>query len=452
MKLPIDQTKLIDLLKNQTLLFTEELSQYREKVLSINEHNDPRDLFLYTDSKESVNKISSEFVSFFKAMEKLVRYIIYEEPKLLDYIGKSGVDIDALKKREADALLGYARIDTALTDSGLKIFEFNSRRPQMYEDADWFCKVIENNFPDSGLEIENNSLKIMQSILSQYQVNQKRNPENIIIVNNFPAQVYSFSATNVLKNIFKDSVINLLRCSDLEKFYDELNLEGKNLMYKSKKIDLIILQNICARKSLFTKKGGIRVSTIRKAYNSKTVEIFTSPAGQISGTKLSLDLLKQVDIVKKLGLSSDEKSSLQMVPESFHSENIRDLVFGDKDRYVLKMTGLGQGQGVRLGVEFSNELWVKELTKLLEKKVRFLIQERVKFKSDQIFSLKSNSEVEAYITVEPFLINNPLQKQRVSVSGFAMRAIPIENYREDLKFNPAYNEKGIYFGALIETS
>jgi len=95
-KTPINQ--LIKNIKQNRKQLSEELKEYKNEVLNINENKVQRALFLYPVSKEHIENANKEFVNIFSAMSKLVKYIIHKEPELLDFIGKSGLIMKASKK------------------------------------------------------------------------------------------------------------------------------------------------------------------------------------------------------------------------------------------------------------------------------------------------------------------------------------------------------------------
>jgi len=347
-------------------------------------------------------------------------------------------------------LLGYARIDTIFGDDQYKVVEFNSRRPQMYEDADWFSRYLDSISGDENIIKEENGLEIVKSIHIQFKINSKKvDPENIVVLNNFPNQKYTFSSINILKNYFSKSNIYFFTCKEIKGFYQEIENISGEIIYKGKRIDLIIIQSICGNASLFTKSGGIRIPEIRESFNQNKIELYTLPSGQISGTKLSLDLLQNKEIQFKINLSLDEINAVQTIPYSIHSENIADFRNYNKDDYVLKLTGLGQGLGVKLGINMHLNDWLDLLHKYADKNEKFLLQEKINLAPKEILNLHTLEFEKAFITLEPFVVNNPLEYTEPKVSGYASRAIPIHLHQEGMKFNPAYDKSEIYFGALI---
>lgn len=425
---------------------------YKNHVLVINEQGDPRTLFFYLPEKKRIDKAKLEFSAIFSALNKLAKHIVYEDNSLLKVINKDGIDIEGLKRRNAETLLGYARIDTVFGDDEYRVLEFNSRRPQMYEDADFYSEYVSRAIGGENVINEETGYDIVEAIQAHFEINtRKRIPENIVVLNNFPNHRYPYSSLTRINAFFDQSNIFLFDCKTVGDFYQNIELTDSGIIYEGAKIDLLILQSICGKNSLYNKNGSIRIKKIAEAYNKGLVELFTQPSTQISGTKLSLDLIQDPEIQEKLKLDLDELNAIDTIPKSIHSEKAADIFSYKKDDYVIKLTGVGQGSGVKLGVELSQAEWDAQLRKLVDSKVKFLLQERVVFEEAKILNENTCKFEKAYVTLEPFVVNNPLKLTRPFVSGYSTRAIPADKFAKDLKFNPAYDRPEVYFGALIET-
>lgn len=427
------------------------LKTYKSSVLTINEQMKSRNLFLYFPKKERIESAKKEIVSLYKVMQKLINYIVFKNPELLKRIGKSGIDFEALQNKSPESLLGYARVDTIFSNGKFRVVEFNSRRPQMYEDADFYSEMLSEIADQQNIVKEDNGYHLMKSIETQFQQNIKRDkPEGIVVLNNFPNQDYPFSSIQRIKKNFPNSEVIVFTCKNIEDFYSKCKFQNNIFSYDNKKIDLLILQSVCGKNSLYQSNGAIKNKSILEAYHANVLEIYTAPSGQISGTKLSLDLLKDKKIQDILQLTEEEKASIELIPDSLHSDSITDISHLDKDKYVIKLTGLGQGQGVIMGESISQKEWVELFEKYKGDGKEFLIQEKLVLEEEEIFDMQEMRFRKAFITLEPFVINDLSNSDDPYISGFAMRAIPVEKYYAGLKFNPAYNKEEIYFGAVIE--
>lgn len=432
----------------------EGLKDYRENVLITDSTSkNKRKLFLYFPDSKKINEIKLKFLSVYNSMQKLIEYIIFERKDLLDYIQKSGIDTDALILRDPNTFLGYARIDTILGEDIYKVVEFNSRRPQMYEDADFYSEMIASLLGEKIIEKEENGLNLMRSISDQFKTNiNKEYPETILVITKFKQLDCSFSTSSLIKKFFDKSKIIFLDCDELPNFYKNCEYKNESIIFDGDIIDLIFVQSICDKRSIYAPSGRIKNSKIAQAYKNKHIEIYTSPSGQISGTKLTLELLINENIQKQLKLSQEEIDNINsVIPKSIHSKNIIEVSIYDKNNFVIKRTGIGQGRGVILGDNYTQEEWENLIQKELKSGRNFILQEKINFGTDEIFDLQTNQFRQAYITLEPFIMKNTKNKFMPFISGFASRAILIEDFKTDMKFNPSAGINEIMYGAVVET-
>ncbi len=373
---------------------------YRKHVLNINKEGHPRTIFFYLPEKQKIEKAKVEFSAIFSALQKLVKYIIYEDNSLLTFLGKQSIDVDGIKKRSPDTLLGYARIDTILGDDQYKVLEFNSRRPQMYEDADWYSEYVSRAIGDENLTGEENGYEVVEAIQAHFEINTKRRiPENIVVLNNFPNHRYPYSSLTRIHKFFDQPNIFTFNCKTVLDFYEKIELTESGIIYEGAKIDLIVLQSVCGRNSIFNKNGGIQIKKIAEAYSRGQIELFTQPSTQVCGTKLALDLIQDISIQSKLNLDQDELEAIKTIPHSIHSENVKDFRAFPKDQYVIKLTGKGQGIGVQLGTEMTQAEWDNELNRLTNKDEKFLLQERITFTETTILNESTCKYEKAFVTL-----------------------------------------------------
>jgi hypothetical protein len=449
MKTNLERQEVIDSLR-QNKEISEEAKNYRQKYMQISEVNIPRKLFSYLKSNKELEIIEDQFLNITSAVQKLSKYVLFENNfELLKLIGRQGIDVEALAKRNQETLFSYGRIDTALENSRFKLFEINSRRPQMFEDADWFSKMLEPRLTNGSFEKEENANGIVKTISNHFNANSKSELESIILISNQVKRETSFSFINSLENHFGKERITIIHANDLGKLYEELELRDNILFYKEKKVSLIIIQNLGAKHSFYLRDGAIRNHKIAEAYHARSLELFTSPAGLISGNKVLLEVLQNKEIEEKIKLTFEEKAAIaDLLPQSFYPTDPIVSTLNHKE-YVLKVVGVGSGQGIILGSEVTEQEWHKKIRLLQAAGKHFLVQKRVHFTSDIIFDLDNLEEKEAYITLEPIVVKDLADLTKARISGFSCRAIPVELYEPALKFNPAYNREEIYFGNCI---
>ncbi len=241
-----------------------------------------------------------------------------------------------------------------------------------------------------------------------------------------------------------------MSCRQLWTFYAEVVYEHEKLWYRGIPIDIIISQSLCGNNSVYNSTGRIKNSAVSEAYRNGAVELFTPPSSLIAGTKLAFDLLLNPEMQTRIALNADEKEALKTLPTSIHSEKVASFDSYHKDEYVIKLTGKGQGAGVILGTTKSEEEWHATLSNLKERGKKFILQERVQFMEDEIFLYDESRATKSHLTLEPFLINNPQNGPKPTVSGYSCRAILPEDYDHKMKFNPAYDRDYILFGHVIE--
>lgn len=426
----------------------QELHAYQKKYLTINEDKVPRELFLYPKESVSLRLVNSYFENVFTGMHKLTKYILFEDESLLNYVGRRNFNIPGLLMRDPATLITYARIDTVYSDYLYKVLEFNCRRPQMYEDADWFSRYIQERVGGSmDVTLENNSHEIAHAVQDHFLLNsQKTKPDCIVLVSNQIKEETSFSFYNTLQKMFRDTEICVINTTQLGRFYEDILLVNDSITYREKQVDLIIVQNVGGRHSFF-QSGSIRNSKIAHAYNNGTIEIISSPATMIAGTKLLLDLIHDPELQTKIKLTNNEIEALNIMPQSVHSQKLHEWDLVDKDTHVIKKTGVSGGKGVILGSAVTQKEWEGELNKLITHNRSFILQKRIFFQEDKILDFEGNFH-NAYVTLEPVLVSS---NGKPKISGYATRAIKVDDYELSMKFNPAYNQKNILYGALVET-
>lgn len=436
----VKELKKIDLKKLRKDIYT-----YRKEYLKIGNVDEQRKLFLYLIEKEKLKKANKTYLNIAKALNKLAKYIIEtEDKKLLKKLGLSKIDLNSLKKRSSNQLMTYARIDSIYNKENYKTLEFNSRRPQMYEDADWFNQLVKSF--QLEIRIEENTNEIIKAIIEYYKQNSgKKLPKNVVYV----ANIYKENPMYILskfKQLLPNTNFYYFRTSQLSKFYKHLqNDDKKNLVYKGNKIDLIFYQSIGSSKNCIYKANGkINNELIQKAYENRKIEICSPTSTLIFGKKQSFKLLKNTKIQKLINLNKSELSAIDSIPYSRRMKSLTEL---KNKNLVIKISGFGSGKGVY----FSNTLSKTQhqfISSVYNKnKNAVIIQNQVNLEITKIYDLQTHRVEKAAVSLEPFIIN---KNGKYIVNGYSVRAILQKNIKPNIKFNPVQNRKEVMFGGVIE--
>jgi hypothetical protein len=451
MKTKISRDELFTALKTKSnALVLPEVDTYYDKLVRINRKGGAkRDIFVYPKFGTEAKTVTTHFLSIFSSLQKLTKYIVFEDPSLLKLIKFPDVDIEGLKRRPLETLISYCRIDGVRSNNTFKFFEINTRKPQMFEDSDWLSRYVLQSYELKETVAEDSAQNISELINDYYVINTKKRPETILFIPNELKAQYSFSLYIQMIKQFKDANLLIL---NLKELYDGIEIKSKELFFKGLKVDLIVTQGknlISGKNSFYTITGNIRNNYIREAFNSGNVEIFTSPASIFSGAKLLLSLLQDKEIQTKIRLNKDEIDILEIsLPHSFKGSKI-DPSKIKKDDYVIKK-GRGMGLGIYLGSSMTQEAWDALLGHLIANKKRFVLQERIYFEIYEVFNLQTQKIDSAYTTLEPIIVNNPLKNESPYISGYSSRGILEVNYDINMKFNPATNNTDILYGSYIE--
>jgi hypothetical protein len=424
---------------------------YRYYTESKNIHIDKaslRRLFLYVKTKEEISKIEKNFINFVSVLNKLTKYIVFESPQLLEKLGFPGLDVEAIKMRNTGTFISYGRADGVNTENGFKLFEINTRKPQMYEDSDWFSRFINEQYK-LNFEVEDNSSAIALSVKKSYEINSgKKDPENIVFLPNELREDFEFSFYNRLKETFPNSNIIVSTVRDLTEQAEESN--GDVILNKCK-INLIVMQGsgsiLTGKWSLYKSKGAIRNEAIRNVYRKGNIEIFPSPTTLISGSKQTFNMLNDSEIIENLKLNNDEIESLSLLPQTFKKGEF-DITSLNKNKYVLK-TGSGMGAGIMLGNMVNQKVWDAKHTKAHNSKKNFIMQERLIFATDEILDLQTMKLRKAYTTIEPVMINIDYNNFNPIITGYSARAILEEDFHRGMRFNPEHGREEIMLGGVL---
>lgn len=434
-------------LKKSSITQSEQTSSYRDKYMAINKSGTPRKLFFYSIDSLKLDELRKKYSLIISALQKVTNHIVFDDNSFLQTIKKIGIDVEALKKRNPETLLSYGRIDTIFSNDTFKMLEFNCRRPQMFEDADWFSLYLRDRITQFEIKPEQSTKAITNVILNHFKLNTKKQyPEGVVVLANILKKDANFSLYNEIEKSFSNSKLLWCKPKDLNEMNEKLVLNDSGLYYEDTKIELFIVQNL---RSFYKKDGSIAPDKIREAFSAQQIEIFTSPASLITGSKLLLDLVSDPELWKKINLTPDEIDSLYLIPESINLDRGFDLKTLNKNEYVIKKIGLGSGNGVKLGIDMSQEEWEKRIKGLLENKSPFILQKLINFHKEKIL-LENGEEIEAYLTLEPILINDSTSFNGIAFTGFSCRAIPVNIFKAGMKFNPSYNREELLFGAVVE--
>lgn len=419
-------------------------SFYYKKYMKIGSIKKSREIFILLITNKTIKPINKNYLNLAKALNKLAIYTIKtEDSVILQKLHLSNLDIKALKKRNIKMLFNYARIDSVYNENTFKVLEFNARRPQMYEDADWISSKVHNHI--NTIKKEENIVQIIKSIKNYFRL-QKCKPNIIILISDFNKEG-NFSFNKELKNQFNKSKIIKINFSKIAKFYKLLKLEENGLYYKNNKINAFVIQSLGkGKKSFFNSMGGINNHKIKTAYLNKQIEISSPPSSLIFGRKQALELLQNKSIQKIIKLNKNEVEAVNNCAKNIPIKTI----FKKKNlnNYVIKITGVGQGKGVFIGSTITSKVLGEIKNYLKQNTTKVILQKKVNPQPVNIYLLKDKKIEQAVIQLEPFLI---MQKNGdIKISGYSSRAILCKDYKNTSKFNPAFNNKNILFGSIIK--
>jgi hypothetical protein len=411
-----------------------------------------RDLFIYPIKNNKLDEINTSFCNILSVLNKFARYVIYQNPSLLNDLKLPYLNLESIKKRHSDYLFTYGRIDSIFNGSQFRVLEVNTKRPQLYEDSDWLSDYLYNLMSDSIIP-EHTSHDIAESIKTGYQLNQNRLPEVIVLLSGFinfiKDKPYGSHFYSALRKTFPKSKIITISCREFNEFQNNLKLNKNSLFYHNQKIDLIIFQDLCGGKNKFMELGQIRNTKIRTAYESLNLEIFSQPSAWIIGNKLNLPLIQNSEIQSKLGLNQNEFESLKFILPNLSIRNPKRAKNMDKNKYVIKIPSVGGGEGVFIGSRLSENKFYSIINDYLESNDNIILQQKATLGLADIFDLQTFKIIKAAITLDPFVINNPNKNPSLYVSGFSSRAIDKKCLNPSTKFNPETNRPDIKFGAVL---
>ncbi len=431
-------------------------TQYYIDFLRVTGNGPPRDLYLYP-----LAHIPKEvYLNVITALKKFSLYV-YKEPKFLELLDIPKLDISSCIKRNPETMFNYARIDSVYSPNGYRILEVNTVRPQLYEDSDWISDYLSGLLPE--IIKENNSLEIVNAIKTNVELNGLKDPANILLISDFihfiaqkKHRSYFYKA---IQKVFPNNNIMQVRTDELDRFYEGVYIKQDRLFdMNNNPIDLIILQETGKNEKIFIKPdGSFQSPIITEAYNKSLIEIASPLSTQIMGSKLSLPFIQNSEIQNLIHLTDEEKESVRCILPVItinHPDevNIPKLSAEEKNNYVIKIPYVGRGRGVTFG----SEMGVDELKSYIINELinygRVTIQENLPLQSDKIYDLHKFKEVDASVTLDPFVINNPARNHNPYISGYSSRAILSKNLKPGMKFNPETDRPEIMFGGIVETS
>lgn len=421
------------------------LRAYREKYLRLAGNITYRDFFTLLIPKAELDEINRAAVHTLQALQLFADYVIKKDPSLLNELQLGRIDIEGIKRRSKQTLFNYARIDTIYDGEKFWFIEVNARRPQMYEDADWFSYVSKAS--SGHATTEQNTANIAYSIVVQHRINHHEDePFSIFLVSDNPKWDYPLSLANILKeNCHRAKFINItdgvpqFSCVTYSDFIKDCTLKKHTLYFRDVKVDLIVLQNLCGGSSLFYTQGGIKSPLIREAYLSGTLEISSPPSALIIGSKLSLSFITDTIMQKKLKFSNAIVKSLQHFPETTLATDSTANDQNQETNYVLKSTKSISGGGVLMDGSASSP----------ESLRYFVRQQKIEYGTRDIVIWRDRKIRQAGVTIEPFVVNNPTESKVPFVTGYSARAILQENLGRIKKYNPADNVPEILFGNVV---
>jgi 2-hydroxy-6-oxonona-2,4-dienedioate hydrolase len=420
------------------------LKSYRETYLRLADNKTYREFFTLPIPKAELDEFDGDSVHTLQALQRFAAYVVAKDPSILDELQLGHLDIDGIKARDCKDLFNYARIDTIYDGRKFWFIEVNARRPQMYEDADWFSQMLQAAHISARRETSTND--IADSIIAQYRLHHTHSkPMNIFLVSENPKWDYPYSLVNQLKEdcpkshfITINANIPHFSCVTYAEFLKHCSIDNHQLYFDDMTVDLIVLQNLCGGSSLFYTQGGIKSDLVREAYLAGTLEISSPPSALIIGSKLSLAFITDPAMQKTLKFSKDVVKSLRRFPKTTvatsHTVDIDDGI-----SYVLKSTKSISGGGVIMKGSVTSP-----------DSLRYYVrQQRVEYGCREIVTWNDSITHEAGVTIEPFVVNNPLKSKIPFVTGYSARAIRKEHLGRIKKFNPADNVPEILFGNVV---
>lgn len=417
------------------------IQNYKYNYLRVNPSYKARNLGVVFIKKDNLNKIEQDYLNLSSSLEKLCKYMLKtNNKKLKEKMSLSGVNFYKLKNKSTKSLYNYARIDSILSENKTSILEFNARRPQMFEDVDWFNTYfnlykIKQNAPHL-------TQQVIESINYHCKVN-KINPKNIMLISDFEKKS-RFSFYNQLKKYYKNSNIFEYNTKPARVLIDKSKLVEGKLVVDKNSIDLIIVQSLgTGKNSFFYNNGKIVNKNVRKAYFTNNLEISSPLTSSVIGRKQSLYLLQQNKIQKIIGLSKSEIESVNKIPKS---KDLTDLNQISKD-YLVKIQGVGSGKGVYYFDQINNKVKQEIKNMLKDNANKVLLQKKVELSPVKIYSLKTLKPIYAAVSLEPFLVN---KNGETKIVDYTIRAIPKKYIKNTTKFNPVYNKPNIWFGGVVE--
>lgn len=430
---------LIKLSKEKEL--SKELKRYKYNYLRINPTYKARKLFALFINKNKLKHVGEEYLQIESALNKLCRYMLKSNNQgYKGTLNLQGINFNKLNSRGNYPLYNYSRIDSIFDGATCKIVEFNARRPQMFEDVDWFNEYFQS-FTFLNKPKHNLTDKIIESIKTQFK-DKNSSPENIILISDFNKKS-SFSFYSRLKNAFKTAAIQKLTTKSAAEKISESLLINNNLIIEQKKVDLIIVQSLGSLKNSFFYSNGKIVNTnVRKAYYKNNLQISSPLTSSVFGRKQSLELLENKEMQQILNLSKNEITAINRLPKTKELKNVKVL----SKKYVVKIQGLGGGTGVYFYKDIG--AYEKKLfTRLVKKKKNnILLQEKIDLVPIKVYSLKTLKPFFAALSLEPFIVNT---KGKPEVVDYTSRAVPQRWIKDNTKFNPVFNEPNIWFGGVI---
>lgn len=416
------------------------IKNYQYNYLRVNPSYKARNLAILFVKKDKLKNIEKDYLNLASSLEKLCQYMLKtNDKKLKEKMSLSGVNFSKLKNKNTKSLYNYARIDSILCTKGTSILEFNARRPQMFEDVDWF----NNYFNLFGIKKNKESLtkEIIHSINYQCDVN-KISPKNIMLISDFEKKS-GFSFYSQLKKYYSNSNIFEYNTKPARKLLDKSKLINNKLTINKNTIDLIIIQSLgIGKNSFFYNNGKIVNQNVRKAYFTNNLEISSPLTSSVIGRKQSLYLLQQKNIQEKIGLTKSEVESVNKIPKSKDLTNLSQI---SKD-YLVKIQGVGSGKGVYYYDQINSKVKNEISNMLVGHASKVLLQKKVELTPVKIYSLKTLKPIYAAVSLEPFLVS---KNEQTKIVDYTIRAIPQKYVKENSKFNPVYNKPHIWFGGVV---
>ncbi len=417
---------------------------YQNSFLTIGNNNRrTREWFVYPEARSVIKEYERLFVALVEALRRLAWWIVDIKSEYLDDFGLNYLDRDTLLSRSREENFCYARIDGVMTPKGLRILEVNARRPQMFEDADWFCRRISQEYPNLQITAEENTRRIAYALLGQGALERGAFPKTVVVLCGDKKKADSpFSLLAILDLLLENLVV--VETDDIARFFANMIALDNKLVYSGNNIDLIIDQVLSKRGNCFWDKGGICIPKVRTSYQQGGVKVASSALSHIIGSKLALALLCREDIQEQVGFSETELEAIGLVPKT---KQVNEWKQNDTNtEWVLKSYKKSSGKGVFDLSKLSKEELVETIGKSENQSV---LQEKLSFANTKVFPLgQKGREVSAKLTLEPFVVRGP--EDKLEVSGYSCRGIDVSRYTDGLKFNPAGGKEEIMFGGLIE--